>query len=166
MRKKIISLGVLCLVVSICISSVPTSFAADSKTVVVNGVALPYSDSAPAIIVKDDVELIYVPPDNNITERNSSTIDRSSSSIYSYLCDGDREYNSAGTQQRVWGWSTCSDDRGFDVYHYTTSQFETIFAVVVQSSGRIYGYGKVWAYSPWVGGLIGLDYFARVYYGM
>lgn len=89
-----------------------------------------------------------------------------------YDVDGGREtsYNPPGPLlERVWGWSTCNDGVGTAVYHYTVARYENILGITDEeswSSGRVWGVGKVWAYSPYVdynNGADGLK--ARVYYG-
>jgi hypothetical protein len=78
--------------------------------------------------------------------------------------DGGRKPSSG--MERVWGWSTCKDGQGTNVYHYTVAQYETITGQARASSGRIWGTGKVWAYSDWVSLDNALVLKARVYYGL
>lgn len=71
--------------------------------------------------------------------------------------------------ERVWGWSTCRNPGGIDIYHYTVARYENAILGVAPdelSSGRVWGLGQVWAYSPYINYYSGADtVVARVYYG-
>lgn len=109
---------------------------------------------------KDDVEFIL------------EMVSREASGEYAWNTDGGRETRtlpSYPTEERVWGWSTCYDKYGDEARHYTVARYEGAFGITYDhwSSGRKWGTGKVWAYSPYV------DYDdvasvvkARVYYGL
>lgn len=78
--------------------------------------------------------------------------------------DGGREQS--GYKERVWGWSTCTNSIGTNVEHYTRARYENrITSEVYQDSGRVWGTGKVWAYSPWEDKSAAQYMSARVYYG-
>ena len=80
--------------------------------------------------------------------------------------DGGRENNSAQTQQRVWGWSTCKNSNGTDVEHYTRARYENrITGIVYNDSGRVWGTGKVTAKCPWEKKSAADLMAAKVYYG-
>ncbi len=69
----------------------------------------------------------------------------------------------------VWGWSTCVDGIGNDVYHYTKARYENLlgFSYSDWSSDYKWGSGQVYVESPylkWLG--LAQDLKARVYYGV
>lgn len=130
----------LSLALAICLSFVSTAFAAQTVTKVENG-----------------VEFVLVEPD---LQTRADVING-----YTYDSDGGRETNGPANQQRVWGWSTCVNSNGKDTWHYTVAQYEDIFGNVKYTSGRTWGYGKVYAHSPWIYLPTARELTARVYYG-
>ena len=130
----------LSLALVICLSLASTAFAAQTVTKVENG-----------------VEFVLVEPD---LQTRADVING-----YTYDSDGGRESDGPANRQRVWGWSTCVDSNGKDVYHYTVAQYEDIFGNVKYTSGRTWGYGKVYAHSPWIYLPTARELTARVYYG-
>lgn len=124
----------------ICLSFVSTAFAAQTVTGVKNG-----------------VEFILIEPDIQTRAESSDG--------FTYASDGGRETDGPANLQRVWGWSTCVNSYGQDVTHYTVAQYEDIFGNVKYTSGRIWGRGTVYAYSPWIYLPTARELTARVYYG-
>ena len=97
-------------------------------------------------------------------------VTRESGSEYAWNTDGGREartVNSNEVEERVWGWSTCFDKYGKEARHYTHSRYETTWGTVNDglSSGRVWGTGKVWAYSPYINWTTAQELHAKVYYG-
>lgn len=91
-------------------------------------------------------------------------------SEYAWNTDGGRESRTNPpnpTEERVWGWSTCYDKYGQEANHYTTARYETLLGISddAWSSGRIWGTGKVYAYSPYIYFSVASEMKARVYYG-
>ena len=74
----------------------------------------------------------------------------SSSGDAKWDCDGKREYKSE--KVRVNGWSTCKNNNGTNLEHYTHSYFSPIGNddTVKASDGKTYGTGKVRDYSKYV----------------
>ncbi len=128
------------LTLAVCFSLASTAFAVQTTTKVENG-----------------VEFILVEPD---VQTRGTVIDG-----FTYETDGGRESDGPNNRQRVWGWSTCVNSYGQDVRHYTVAQYEDIFGNVKYTSGRIWGTGVVYAYSPWVYLPTARELVARVYYG-
>ena len=93
-------------------------------------------------------------------------VTRASDSDYAWNTDGGRE--STKTEQRVWGWSTCFNKYGNAARHYTHSRYETLLGTSkdIWSSGRVWGTGKVYAYSPYIASSTANEMRARVYYGL
>lgn len=112
---------------------------------------------ASAINKENDVEFVL------------EMVTRAAGSEYAWNTDGGREtkVNVNQVDERVWGWSTCYDKYGKEARHYTNSRYEDIFGTSRDewASGRKWGTGQVWAYSPYVGSLVASDLKARVYYG-
>lgn len=73
----------------------------------------------------------------------------------------DKEVRTGTAGYYGWGYVKC------DPYHYTSVQLiEHATDKIIAVSGRKYGYGKVKAYTPAVGGYASKDKLkARVYYG-
>lgn len=89
----------------------------------------------------------------------------------SFNCGGGRETAiiNLTNMERVKGWSTCKDAAGGPVYHYTVARYEGLLgdAPAELSSGRVWGYGVVWAYSPYINyNDVALTVRAKVYYGV
>ena len=90
----------------------------------------------------------------------------------SFDCNGGRQtkWINRVLMEQVWGWSTCKDAAGGEVYHYTVARYEdTIFGTASDdlSSGRVWGNGTVWAYSPFIDyEEVALTVKAKVYYGV
>ncbi|MCC8123424.1 MAG: hypothetical protein LIO58_07780 [Oscillospiraceae bacterium] len=123
-----------------------------------------FATEADSISTSDDVEFIC---ENE--ESTSSLIKAVASSIVWGTAGGRETARVDGVvKQRVWGWSTCKDGIGQNVYHYTVAQYENILGVTNsdRTSGRVWGTGTVYAYSPYVlDGDIADNLLARVYYG-
>ena len=90
----------------------------------------------------------------------------------SFDCDGGRQtaWINMVYMEQVWGWSTCKDAAGGNVYHYTVARYESAILGIPDptlTSGRVWGSGKVWAYSPYIEYYDGADTVkAKVYYGV
>lgn len=98
-------------------------------------------------------------------------VSRASGSEYAWNTNGGRQDRTLIpnlTEERVWGWSTCYDKYGEEANHYTHSRYETVLGTSydIWSSGRIWGTGKVYAYSPWISYETAGELQARVYYGL
>lgn len=96
-------------------------------------------------------------------------VSRASGSEYAWNCDGGRETRTSPSfDERVWGWSTCFDKYGEEAYHYTHSRYETLLGTSSNtwSSGRVWGTGKVYAYSPYISFDTANEMLAKVYYGL
>lgn len=98
-------------------------------------------------------------------------VSRSSEVDYAWNVEGGRETRTEvpnPTEERVWGWSTCYDMYGEKAKHYTHSRYETVFGTSNDdwSSGRVWGTGKVYAYSPYIAYTTAGELKARVYYGL
>lgn len=130
--------------------------------------AIPAASAAALLPQTEDIE---------ITEDNEYTGD------VEFICEvrtRDLSFNCGGgrktalinfsTMERVEGWSTCKSADGNDVYHYTVARYEgAIFGDTSKelSSGRVWGTGTVWAYSPYIDyDEVALMVRAKVYYGV
>lgn len=121
----------------------------------------PSASAATPTLQKNGVEFIY-----ESSNPTNSLYSYSTTSSLVWGVDGGRESRPSTAEERVWGWSTCKDSAGTDVRHYTIAQYETIGGQARASSGRIWGIGKVWAYSGWVSYDNAIALKARVYNGI
>lgn len=119
------------------------------------------ASAATPVAVENEVEFIYE------STNPANSLYPSAASSLQWGVDGGRETRPSTSEERVWGWSTCKDGQGTNVYHYTVAQYETIIGGQVRaSSGRVWGTGQVWAYSGWVSQDNALVMNAKVYYGV